>query len=538
MTDLSELIPDWKGLSVDEIVLRLAEIPKDARDEIVSAATQFTEGMKWLPQIGPQTECFFSPADVTLFGGEAGGGKSSMGIGLALTAHKRSLLLREQYVELDFLIEETLRFNGTRAGFNGSNPPSLRTTDGRFLQFAGGDPDKVMGWMGTPFDYKFFDEAVNFQEKVIRFHIGWLRSAEPSQRTRVLLASNPPISSKGDWIIPMFGPWLDITHPNPAKPGELRWFATDPDGNDFEVPGPELYQFPGQEKPVRPMSRTFIRSRLADNRYYADSGYDAKLDAMPEPMRSAFRDGNFMASRADQEHQVIPTDWIIQANKRWRKEIPDVTMTAIAADVGAGGIDRVVLSARYGEWYAPLVTVAGKDAPDGSAQAALIVKHRRDMCGIVVDVGGGYGGDCIGRLKANQIEATKFDGSAGSSARAKDGSGRVFINRRAEAWWRFREALNPDQPGGSLVALPDDPELRAELSAVQYIPDISKIQIESKIDVKKRLGRSPDKADAVVMAWGPGDTAIKRVRFGGGMSGSDRPTTQNIGFSDLKRFGR
>ena len=114
----------------------------------------------------------------------------------------------------------------------------------------------------------------------------------------------------------------------------------------------------------------------------------------------------------------------------------------------------------------------------------------------------------------------------------------MFINRRAEAWWRFREALNPDQPGGSLVALPDDPELRAELSAVQYIPDISKIQIESKIDVKKRLGRSPDKADAVVMAWGPGDTAIKRVRFGGGMSGSDRPTTQNIGFSDLKRFGR
>ena len=104
----------------------------------------------------------------------------------------------------------------------------------------------------------------------------------------------------------------------------------------------------------------------------------------------------------------------------------------------------------------------------------------------------------------------------------------------ARAYWRFREALNPDQAGGSVVAIPDDPELRSELSAVCQIPDVAKIQVESKVDVKKRLGRSPDKADAVVMAWDPGQTAQRRVRFGG-MSGSDRPTQTNIGFADLKR---
>lgn len=349
------------------------------------------------------------------------------------------------------------------------------------------------------------------------------------------MATNPPVNSQGDWIIGMFRPWLDITHDNPAKFGELRYFTKDPDGNDFEVPDGRPYQFPGQDKPVRPLSRTFIPAKTADNPYYVGSSYEANLDNLDEPLRSAMRDGNFMASRADQENQVIPTDWILAANKRWKEGVPqDVMMTAIGLDVGAGGNDRVVLAPRYGGWYAPLVTVAGKDAPNGSRQASLVVQHRRDNAGVVVDVGGGYGGDVVGRLEENGIKPTKFDGSAGSAARAKDGSGRIFLNRRAEAWWRFREALNPDQAGGSVVALPDDPELRAELSSVRHIPDIAKIQIESKVDVRKRLGRSPDKADAVVMAWGPGDMAVKRARFGMGGGGYDRPERANVGYQGIK----
>ena len=358
----------------------------------------------------------------------------------------------------------------------------------------------------------------------------------PNQRTRVVLASNPPVNAEGDWIISMFAPWLDLTHPNPAKPGELRFFVKDPDGKDFEVPGPEPYQFPGNDKPLRPMSRTFIPAKLSDNPVYAaNTQYIANLDSMDEPYRSAFRDGNFMASRADVENQIIPISWIIAAQKRWTKEPPeDVAMTAIGADVGAGGGDRVVLAPRHGEWYAPLISVAGKDAPNGSAQASLIVKHRRDACGIVVDCGGGYGGDCTGRLKDNGITPVAFNGSSGSMGREKGGARRLFANKRAEVWWRFREALDPDQTGGSIVAIPDDPELRSELAAPQFIPDIVRIQVEDKKDVKKRLGRSPDKADAVVMAWSEGEKAMRRSRFGQG-SGNDRPATSNMGYSSLKR---
>lgn len=531
-----DLLPEWQNLSLDELAERLASLPKDARDEIVEAAFSFSNGMKWIPHSGVQQDAYFSKADILLYGGAAGGGKTALILGLALTAHKRSLIIRPKYNELGYITGEAIRLNGTKVGYNGSSPPSLRTQDGRFIQFSGANLENLEGAQGVPFDFRGFDEAVRFPEEIIRFHFGWMRSDDPTQRTRVVLASNPPVNAEGDWIIPMFGPWLDITHPNPAKPGELRFFVKDPDGKDFEVPGPEPYQFPGGAKPLRPMSRTFIPAKLSDNPVYAANiQYIANLDSMDEPYRSAFRDGNFMASRADVENQVIPIAWIIAAQKRWTKDPPeDVAMTAMGVDVGAGGIDRVVLAPRYGEWYAPLIVVPGKDAPNGSYQASLIVRHRRDACAVVVDTGGGYGGDCVNRLKDNQITARRFDGSSGSMARTKDGSSRRFINKRAEAYWRFREALNPDQTGGSIVALPDDPELRSELASVRFKPEEVQVQIEDKLEVKKRLGRSPDKADAVVMAWAEGEKAARAARFGHG-SGNDRPATANMGHADLKK---
>jgi hypothetical protein len=456
---------------------------------------------------------------------------SDLILGLALTAHRRSLIIRQQYNDLDALTERALQINGTRQGFNGSNPPSLRTSDDRFIQFSGATLGQ---WAGHAFDLKAADEAAQMPEEVIRYHVGWLRSVIEGQRTRMVLASNPPVNSVGEWMIPMFRPWLDTTHPNPAKDGELRWFAKAPDGDDIEVDGPEPHLFPGQEKPIKPMSRTFIRARLADNPYLAHTDYESRLDQMDEPYRSAMRDGNFLGARKDQQYQVIPTEWVLAAQKRWTKTQPkDVPMTAIAADVGAGGGDKVVVAKRYGHWYATLIAVKGKEAPDGPSQASLVTYHRRDNCPIVVDTGGGYGGDFCTVMKGNGVTVTKFNGAEGSTARTKDGTNRPFDNKRAEAWWRFRELLNPDQPGGSDIALPDDMELRSDLTAPTYEPDTRVVKIESKVDIRKRLGRSPDRGDAVVMAGSPGDIAFKKQIARGG-AGADRPTRSNVGFADLK----
>ena len=55
--------------------------------------------------------------------GQGGGGKSDILLGLAFTAHRRSLLLRRQYTDLSAITERAVEINTTRAGYNGASPP-------------------------------------------------------------------------------------------------------------------------------------------------------------------------------------------------------------------------------------------------------------------------------------------------------------------------------------------------------------------------------------------------------------------------------
>jgi hypothetical protein len=431
--------------------------------------------------------------------------------------HTRSLILRRKYTNLGGLIDRAKEINLGKDGFNGSAPPKFDLPNGKHIEFGANQHlGDEQGHQGIPYDLKVFDEAVQFLEAQVRFHIGWLRSTTAGQRVRAVLATNPPIDSDGDWIIKMFRPWLDITHPKPAKHGELRWYITAPDGTDLEVGGPTPVEIDGRK--YIPMSRTFIPAALKDNPFLINTGYQAKLDGLPEPLRSAVRDGNFMASRQDQERQVIPTQWVIEAQGRWKPDgYKTFAMTAMAFDPAGGGKDAAELCFRHGGWYGEIVTAQGEETADGSASAGTIISKRRDNAPVVVDVGGGYGGAVTLRLKDNGVPYLAFSGANGSTARTKDGL-LGFLNKRAEAMWKLREALDPDQQGGSAVALPPDPELRSDLTAATYKTQprggLTVIQIESKDDIKTRIGRSPGKGDAVMMCLSEGNAAVRRASWG------------------------
>lgn len=519
-------------IALDDVLARLSALPEADRQAVVEEATRATAGMKWIPSPGPQTEAYFSPADVLLYGGQGGGGKTDLGIGLAFTAHRRSLILRRKYANLGSLTERAIEVNGSRNGFNGSPPPLLRTADGRYIQFAGNQHlGDEQDWQGQPFDLKVFDEATQFLEMQVRFHIGWLRSTDEGQRVRALLATNPPVDADGDWIIGMFRPWLDVTHHNPAKHGELRYFVTAPDGTDLEVDGPEPIELSGASGPSIPMSRSFIPAALKDNPYLINTGYQAKLDGLPEPIRSAVRDGNFMAARADDEYQVIPTQWIIEAQARWNADgRSGLAMTAQGLDIGAGR-DETTLASRYGGWYAPIEHMTGEEAKDPAHAAGMVVRHRRNNCPVVIDVGGGFGGASLLLFKENGIAVSPFNGAGASVAKTRDGQ-LSFYNKRAEAWWKFREELDPSQDGGSAIALPPDPQLRADLAAPTWKLTTRGILIEPKEDVKDRIGRSPDRGDAVVMALSEGQRAVIREQR---KHSGDRPARANVGYSHMKR---
>lgn len=502
---------DGFGQLTNHVLKHVRTLPPEERKRAVKKYHQRRD--RWIPNEGPQTEAYFCKADVLLYGGEPGGGKSQLILGLAFNEHERSLIMRRKYGDLDRLVEDALKIHGSRDGFNGSPPPKLKITDSQVIDFAaahrvGDEQDQ----MGKGRDLIGIDEATHFAESQIRFVMGWNRTDNPKQRCRVVLATNPPLSPEGLWVTKMFAPWLDTHFPFPAQAGELRWVVSDDDGNDRWVDGPGQYEVvvAGKPKMVEAMSRTYIPASVKDNPYYVASGYEKQLDAMPEPWRSLLR-GGFRTAFQDQPFQVIPTAWVVEAQSRWSsKPPPGIPMCSIGVDASGGGADPMVLAIRHDGWYAPMIEIPAKDIPmerAGAHGAGIITSYRRDKAGVMIDLGGGYGGSIYERLIENGIDAKGFKGAAAAVQRTRDGQ-LGFRNLRTQAYWRFREALDPDQPGGSPISLPDDPMLVADLTAPTFKEQGTVIELEKKEDVCDRLGRSTDRGDAVVMAWTYGPTYV------------------------------
>lgn len=489
-------------MNLDEIVKRLAILSEIERQQLIRDTSGELGSRRWIPSPGPQTDAYFSKADILLYGGEPGGGKTNLLLGLAFTEHQRSLILRKQYTDLGAIVNDMLRIHGSRKGYNGSPPPSLHIDDTHVIELgAAARVGDEQHWQGNPHDFIGIDEATQFAEIQIRFLMGWLRSVDPNQRCRVVLATNPPLSSEGAWVVEMFAPWLDPRHPNPANMGELRYFVTDEYGRDKEVEGPDEIEVAG--KLVKPLSRTFIPASVSDNPYLANTDYQKQLDALPEPLRSIML-GGFRNTFRDDENQCIPTAWIKEAQYRWRERPPlGVPMCTMGVDVAQGGDDDTVIAIRYDDWFAPLIAVPGRLTPLGKDVAGMVLSHRRDGALVVLDMGGGYGGATYEHLEANEIPVRAYKGATAVESRTRDRQLK-FVNKRTEAYWRLREALDPSQDGGSTMALPDDPKLMADLTAPRFEVTNRGIKLESKEDVCARLGRSTDRGDAVVMAWTDG----------------------------------
>lgn len=196
---------------------------------------------------------------------------------------------------------------------------------------------------------------------------------------------------------------------------------------------------------------------------------------------------------------LVPLDWIELG--RNREIAPGDHITTLGVDVARFGDDDTVLFPVRGRQALDPIILHGNDTMQVTGQIVNAIREYR-VKEVYLDVIG-IGAGVYDRLNEHQkadpplIPRHVSINAVNVGEKAKDAA--KFVNLRSEIWWAARLSLDPK--GEAPMALCKNDELMAELAAPKYtIESAGKIKVESKDDMKERLGRSPDLADAYCLA--------------------------------------
>ncbi len=215
----------------------------------------------------------------------------------------------------------------------------------------------------------------------------------------------------------------------------------------------------------------------------------------------------------EDEDQLVPLSWMDAANTRWieAQTAARIGLLRLGADIAGMGRDRTIFAPRIDN-FVDSFKIYSK--ADHMVTAGRIKNEIRNGGVANIDTIG-EGAGVYSRLMemGDNVVSAKFSELAEGLT---DLTGeRGFLNMRAYCYWALRDALDPSL-GGSL-ALPPDDELTQELTSIRWEPKSNgKIKIEEKDEIKKRLGRSPDKADAVALTYWPDEKSFADLVFAGG----------------------
>ncbi|MFH8577137.1 hypothetical protein [Streptomyces zaomyceticus] len=230
--------------------------------------------------------------------------------------------------------------------------------------------------------------------------------------------------------------------------------------------------------------------------------------------------------RAADEDSVIPLAWVEAAVERWQAwdaagRPPVEGRRILGVDVARSGGDSTILVHRHGLLVAHLDAYDRQDTMQTTARVqAAVTGTGEDEAGDEEAAAGmvpvvdsiGVGGGVVDRLRELRVPVLAYTGAAKTKQRTRDGEW-GFTNVRSAAYWRLRELLDP--AFGAELALPPDDLLLSDLTTPTW--DVTtgvppKIQVERKEDVVARLGRSPDRGDAVVMAMWAENLAYSSIQ--------------------------
>lgn len=266
-------------------------------------------------QPGPQTDFMATSADICIYGGAAGGGKS---YGLLLSALRYKnvpgfgcTIFRKNFNQIfsqGGLWDESMRIY---QGIKGASPQfslgrwKFCNKKGKIVstvKFAHIERDEDLGkWQGSQICEIGFDELTHFSEKVFFYMLSRNRSS-CGVAPFVRATCNPDADS---WVAGFIEWWIDpeTGYPIPERSGKLRWFIRRDEVLHWADTKEELWEkfnLVTEEERAEPRSVTFIMSRLQDNKELlkVNPQYLANLKALSQIERERLLHGNWKIKAA------------------------------------------------------------------------------------------------------------------------------------------------------------------------------------------------------------------------------------------------
>lgn len=245
------------------------------------------------------------------------------------------------------------------------------------------------------------------------------------------------------------------------------------------------------------LSPLWVEERL--HRWVGRPGPEQRLSelAQASSLFTAKVRGQFPDSNTE---GVIPLGWVEAAVQRWRNwqeagsPVPSGGRV-LGVDVASTGGDQSAVAIRHGQIVREIRKFQQADTMITTGHVAALLDGMTTAYIDSIGIGAGV----LDRLREQQFNAIGFVASKNAQGK-KDRAGEFkFRNMRAYAWWNLRELLDPSR--GAILALPDSEMLKADLTAPRWrVESNATITVEAKDDIRKRLGRSTDEGDAVVMS--------------------------------------
>lgn len=422
------------------------------------------------PQEGPQEAFLGSSADIAIYGGAAGGGKT-WALLLEPLRHVGNsefgcTVFRRNTVQIrneGGLWDESEKLYP----LIGANPKShvleWGFPTGAKVSFAHLEHDKtVLSYQGSQIPLICFDELTHFSAKQFWYMLSRNRSMS-GVRPYVRATCNPDADS---WVAQFISWWIDQETglAIPERSGVIRYFirvgetiiwADSPD----DLASHTMQDEHGEDVPIPPKSVTFIASKLTDNKALmeADPGYKANLLALSRVDRERLLGGNWKirpsAGLYFQREWVEVVDalpaglskargWDLAATEDTGENDPDWTTGTGIGEDGRGtyyvfdhkyerlsplGVERLVKNTATQDGYDTIVSLPQDPAQAGKAQKANYVRLLKGF-----------------NVRAKPVTGDKVTRFSGFSAQAEAGNVKVLRGQWNERWFSELENFPPE----------------------------------------------------------------------------------------------